>query len=120
MRIIPALTLVLSLAVAAVAEPAQSDAPAPNDQNAGCISSGGMPRDYGGAQRPKWFCERPYPDAGKAFAAKSDCAGQCMLPDDFRLLPGEMPPIAGMCQARTVVGCIKVLDEGRPLRVCYD
>ncbi len=118
--IIPAFALVLSIAIAAVAEPAQSDAPAADDQRAACISAGGVLRAYGHEDRRKWFCERPYPDAGKSCAGKSDCAGQCMLPDDFRLLPGEMPPIVGECQARTVVGCIGIVDEGRPARICYD
>lgn len=89
------------------------------DRQAACSTSGGVIRSYGTDGR-RWFCDKPFVDAGKICTAKSDCAGECTLPDDYHWVRGQKPRTVGTCQARTRVGCMTILDKGLPTQSCVD
>lgn len=89
------------------------------DWQKSCVAQGGMPMLYGNPATRR-FCDRPLADAGKLCRAESDCVGECTLPDDYTLVVGQAPRTTGTCQARTRVGCMMILRDGMPARVCLD
>lgn len=88
-------------------------------RRATCIAEGGVPHSYGHGGK-RWFCDQPFADAGKVCSAKSDCIGECTLPEDYFLVAGQKPRTVGTCQARVRVGCMTALRNGLPTQYCID
>lgn len=88
-------------------------------ERAECSAKGGALRFYGrGGTRS--FCELPFADAGKVCAAKADCTGECTLPDNYVPVAGQAFLKRGTCQAPVRMGCIRVLRDSLPTKVCID
>ncbi len=96
----------------ALQQGAAAETPTPDDK--ACANSGGHIERFGKAQWP--YCVKPSPDAGKACRKKSDCLGECLVPDGSPAGPGQ-------CQARDepMRGCFSSLDnEGKARSICID
>jgi len=124
MRIVAIIAAGLALALGGAAQPAAAPPVTPPATDAGlraaCVAEGGTPRGYGATERRRWFCERVFADAGKTCRARSDCMGDCTLPDDYKWYAGTPPLTVGTCEAVSRVGCMNVLRDGMPVHFCQD
>ncbi len=104
------LLLIATLALGACMEEPRSGPqgkPLNDADRAECLMKGGSVGR--GGLLPDEVCFLPQPDAGKACAKQTDCAGQCLA--DTRTCSKVSP----------MFGCFEFLDEtGRTVGICID
>lgn len=102
------LLLIAALALAGCVEEPLSEGKRLSDvDRAECLMQGGTVGR--GGLLPDEVCFRPQPDAGKACARPSDCAGMCLA--DTRTCSAVTP----------MFGCFEFLDEtGKTVEICSD